>query len=694
MKKVSFVLFSIILVISSIIVYPFSSEAASDYTRLSGSTRLDTAIEVSKEGWPNGLTSSEKAVVLARADNPADALASASLAGVKDASILLTYPSKLDQSVVDELKRLGTKKVYLLGGAAAISTNVENSLRSKGYNVQRVAGKSRFETASEINKVAGTSKGTKAILANGYTVADALSASAASSINQVPIYLTEKNQLSVNLPSSIKQVDVYGGVGVISTNVEKELKAKGISVKRISGINRYATSVAAAENLNINSDNIILVRGTSSSSTKQDYPDAVAASGLANKMNARILLIHPEHSASETKQYLSDKTLNTYVLGGENAISTNALNELGYDSPGRLKVHFIDVGQGDSIFIEMPNGKTMLVDGGKKSAGDEVVSHLKSQGVKKIDVMVATHPDADHIGGLIDVLNEFPVGKVIDSGKPHTSETYLEYLSLIDQKNIPFKVAAEGDFIELDQAVNVEVLNSGANNTDNNDASVVLMVSHEEVDYLLTGDAGVDVEERLIQEYDLDAEVLKVGHHGSYTSTSQAFVEAVDPIFGILSYGEGNQYGHPHSDVYNRLMDYGVDLISTVNGTIEMSDDGDYIYIGQQPTTPNPEPTPEPTADVSLTGVNLSTEVVTVKNNGSNDTNMTGWTLVSVEGNQTFNFPSNFILKSGSSVNITSGANAINNPPTYLKWTGAYIWNNAGDTAKLHNSQGELVSEY
>jgi competence protein ComEC len=360
----------------------------------------------------------------------------------------------------------------------------------------------------------------------------------------------------------------------------------------------------------------------------------------------------------------------------------------------KMSVDFINVGQGDSILMTTPNGSTILVDGGKRSAGNDVLNHLASKGITFLDVVVATHPDADHIGGLIDVLNEIEVGEVIDSGKTHTSETYLEYLSIIDHKNIPFTVAEEGDFIDVDPEVNIEVLNSGENSNDNNESSIVLMVSHGEVDYLLTGDAGVEVEERLINEYYLDAEVLKVGHHGSNTSTSQEFVEAVNPIFGILSYGEDNQYGHPHSEVYNRLMDYGVDLISTTDGTIEMSDDGDYIYIGQEPTNPNPDPEPEPVADVSLTGVILDTEVVTIKNNGSEDVNMAGWTLVSVEGNQTFDFPSNFVLRAGSTVNVTSGGNAIDNPPSHLKWTGAYIWNNSGDTAQLFNSQGELVSEY
>jgi competence protein ComEC len=358
-----------------------------------------------------------------------------------------------------------------------------------------------------------------------------------------------------------------------------------------------------------------------------------------------------------------------------------------------LDVDFINIGQGDSILIQTPNHKNILVDGGKRSEGDMVLNYLASKGVDSLDLVVATHPDADHIGGLIDVLQTIEVKEVLDSGKTHTSQTYLDYLAIIDEKNIPFTVAQEGDFLGIDSEVTIEVLNSGSENADNNESSIVLIVSHGEVDYLLTGDAGVEVEERMMSEYNLDAEVLKVGHHGSDTSTSQAFVEAVNPIFGILSYGEGNQYGHPSSEVYMRLVNEGVELIETVYGDIEFMDDGEYIYIGQDASGPNPDPEPQP-ADLAITGVDLDAEVVTIKNNGSADIDMTGWKLVSVEGTQTFDFPANYVLTSGSTVRVTSGQNAIDSPPNYLKWTGSYIWNNNGDAAQLFNSQGELVSEY
>jgi putative cell wall-binding protein len=306
-----------------------SGNDAGIYTRLSGQTRLDTAIEISKKGWPSGLKSTEKSVILARADNPADALAASSLSGVKEAPILLTYSTKIDQSVLDELTRLNAQKIYILGGKAAIQPAVESELSDLGYTVERVAGATRFETAAKINEVAGTSTSTKAIIANGYTVADALSASADAAINGVPIYLSNKNQLPVNLPSSVTYVEIYGGTAVISDALENELESKGITVHRISGKNRYATSVAGAMNLNETDSNIILVRGESTTTTKQDYPDAVAASALAKQMNAEILLVHPTRDIAAIKTYLQGKNLNVYVLGGEAAISTEVLKNLG-----------------------------------------------------------------------------------------------------------------------------------------------------------------------------------------------------------------------------------------------------------------------------------------------------------------------------------------------------------------------------
>lgn len=361
--------------------------------------------------------------------------------------------------------------------------------------------------------------------------------------------------------------------------------------------------------------------------------------------------------------------------------------------------HFIDVGQGDSILIQTPNGKTVLVDGGKQSTGDKVVAYLKKAGVTSIDLLVATHPDADHIGGLVDVLKSFPVKKVLDSGKEHTTITYLDYLNLIESKGIPLEVPTSGETIALDSSIKIQVLNSGDRNAnDNNDNSIVLKITYGSVSFLLTGDAGIDVESDLISKFDLKSTILKAGHHGAKTSTSQEFVNAVKPEATILSYGKDNSYGHPVSEVVNRLKASGSKLYSTAeSGDIVVRTDGKTYTIFSKPwsngTNPTPTPSIDPKEKVIITNVDEAKEIVTMKNNGASNVNMTGWRLVSVEGNQTYDFPNGFVLKAGATVTVTSGPNAIHNPPSYLKWTNGNIWNNSGDPAELYNAKGEKVSE-
>lgn len=361
-----------------------------------------------------------------------------------------------------------------------------------------------------------------------------------------------------------------------------------------------------------------------------------------------------------------------------------------------MHVHFIDVGQGDSILIESPSGKTMLIDGGVKGAGQQIVSYLNELGINKLDIVVATHPDADHIGGLIPVLDNMTTEQFYDSGKVHTSQTFEEMLTQIDEKNIPYHVPKIGDDIEFDKDVNVKVLNANDQATDNNDASIVLKMTYGNVSFLLTGDAGVALEKEMLQ-YDVKATVLKAGHHGSNTSSSDEFVQAVKPEVAILSYGEDNKYGHPHAEVMDRLQAIGSKIYATADlGTITVSTDGvNYTVNGKETSSVGTgnirSKGEEPTTAIEIVSKDLVTETVGIKNSGQHAVSLKDWQLISIEGHQVYNFP-NLYLQPGKTIYITSGTNAREGQ-NYLKWTTKQIWLNDGDAAQLRNEKGELVSE-
>lgn len=378
------------------------------------------------------------------------------------------------------------------------------------------------------------------------------------------------------------------------------------------------------------------------------------------------------------------------LLAGCELTSTPATpSEAGDD----MRVHFIDVGQGDSILIESPNDAYMLIDGGDKGSGDEVVAYLDAQGIDTLDYVVATHPDADHIGGLIDVLKEKEIEHWIDSGKAHTSQTYLEMLSLIDEKDIDFIVPQIDDTIDFDDTLDVVVLQADEDASDNNEASVVLKVTYNDRSFLFAADAGVKKEKDMLAQ-DIDADVLKAGHHGSNTSSSEAFIKAVSPEVTILSYGEGNKYGHPHAEVTNLLEKYNSLIYATAqSGTIVVETDGVNLSVLDADvvtTTPQQKPQAEANVpNVTITAKDALSEVVSIKNNGAEAVDVTNWTLVSVQGDQRFTFPS-FTLQPGKTVHITSGDNKRDGG-AYMHWSGRQIWANDGDAAQLLNDKGEIV---
>ena len=247
------------------------------------------------------------------------------------------------------------------------------------------------------------------------------------------------------------------------------------------------------------------------------------------------------------------------------------------ENEGKLYVYFFDVGQGDSTLF-VYQGKTILVDAGEIDMGDRVVSDLRTRNVTRIDLLVATHPHSDHIGGMQKVIAAFPVGRVLDTGLPQPSSTYEHFLESIDEKHIPYQVAVQGQAIEIDPALRVVVLSPPQERTgdDLNDNSVVLRISYGTMDFLMTGDLDNAGEEALLRTgYPIDAEILKAGHHGSSSSTSPAFLARVHPEMAVISAGTDNTYGHPHTETLDLLKRNGVTVFRTdLNGTMFVRSDG------------------------------------------------------------------------------------------------------------------------
>jgi beta-lactamase superfamily II metal-dependent hydrolase len=247
------------------------------------------------------------------------------------------------------------------------------------------------------------------------------------------------------------------------------------------------------------------------------------------------------------------------------------------NATGDLKAYFLDVGQGDASLI-LFRDKVILIDAGEIDQGDRVVSDLRRLGVAKIDLLVATHPHSDHIGGMQKVLAAFPVGKVLDSGIPSTSSLYEHFLETIDKKNIPYVVAVQGQTIDVDPTLRVLVLSPPRPqlDTDLNGNSIILKVSYGTTDLLYTGDAGDAAERALLKTgYSPAAQVLKVSHHGSSDATSKAFLARVNPEVAIISLGSDNPYGHPHKETLSLLQESVPTIYRTdKDGTVLVQSDG------------------------------------------------------------------------------------------------------------------------
>ncbi|MBI3953967.1 MAG: MBL fold metallo-hydrolase [Chloroflexi bacterium] len=247
--------------------------------------------------------------------------------------------------------------------------------------------------------------------------------------------------------------------------------------------------------------------------------------------------------------------------------------------PPELEVHFVDVGQGDGILVRVPGGGDLVIDGGRRSSG--FADYVKRQGVSSLAIVVATNPDADHIGGLIAVLKELRVEEVWLSGQPNNTQTFEDFVDAIAVAKAKTTEVRRGQQRALGDA-SITVLHpiepffSGRNNN-----SVVLRLDYREVSFLFAGDAERQAEDSMLKAgLELKATVLKMGHHGSRTSSSPAFVAAVAPQHAVYQAGRNNQFGHPHPEAIAAVKAAGATVLGTnVKGTIVMTSDGSAIKV-------------------------------------------------------------------------------------------------------------------
>ena len=257
---------------------------------------------------------------------------------------------------------------------------------------------------------------------------------------------------------------------------------------------------------------------------------------------------------------------------------TNSQNEqqIEFVAQEDLLIDFIDVGQADSILVRNQD-KIMLIDAGTNEAGEMVVKYLQNLGITKIDYLVGTHPHEDHIGGLDNVINNFDIGQIYMPKIETTTKTFEDVLEAIENKNLTVTAPNKGDKIELGQAVG-EFMTEPILDKDNlNVSSLVLRLEFGNTSYLFMGDAEEENEETIIWP---KTNVLKVGHHGSSTSSSKSFLEQVQPKYAIIMAGKDNSYGLPTQETIDKLHNIGSEIYRTdEDGTIQMTSDGNTIQI-------------------------------------------------------------------------------------------------------------------
>ncbi|WEK53461.1 MAG: MBL fold metallo-hydrolase [Candidatus Cohnella colombiensis] len=266
-----------------------------------------------------------------------------------------------------------------------------------------------------------------------------------------------------------------------------------------------------------------------------------------------------------------------------------------------LQVHFIDVGQGASQLIIGPTGKTILIDAGNNDQEKVVVTYLKQQKISRLDIVIGTHPDADHVGGLDAVIDSFEIGKVYMPKIQSNTKTFEDVLIAIKNKGLKVSTAKAGLILDWEPGITVNMIAPVEQSKDTNEMSAVVHLTYGNVAFLFTADAEAKSEQAMLDsKVNLKSDVLMVGHHGSDSSTTQAFLDAVQPSLAVIQVGKDNKYGHPKKTILDRLRASGVTILrNDLLGSIVVTSDGNEIATGtiklNSTSTAVLDPEPEPT---------------------------------------------------------------------------------------------------
>lgn len=275
----------------------------------------------------------------------------------------------------------------------------------------------------------------------------------------------------------------------------------------------------------------------------------------------------------------TDSVLNVVDDNSKSNLDSNISEDI-------LRVNYIDVNQGDSIFIELPNNETMLIDAGERYYSEMVMNYIDNLGYKKIDYVVGTHPHTDHIGGMESVIKKYDIGSIYMPKKQSNSNTFLSLLKTIKDKNLKINTGKSGVNIIDSDNLKVNIIAPTKEYNDSNNSSIVIKINYINRCFLFMGDAEVESEKSITD--DLSCDVVKIGHHGSDTSSSLDFVKKTKAKYAIVSVGENNKYKHPYDFILKRWEDVGAKVLRTDKlGDIVISTDGNNLSVNNEVVTDN-----------------------------------------------------------------------------------------------------------